>query len=239
MSESTFLQAVLFDLDGTLLDTAPDMVGALNDLRAEESLDPVDYDIARAHVSHGAFGLVDVAFGRIDEAKRLRLRDRFLEIYAGRVATETTLFDGMAAVLNQVEADGLAWGIVTNKPGNLTEPLLAALGLSSRCACVVSGDTVARRKPHPQPLLHAMRLINAAASPCDAQQLMYVGDADRDIQAGKAAGMITVAATYGYIPPDDDPLQWHADHIIEHPPQLLDILTDIARRIGPRNHQGG
>ena len=233
MADLRSLQAVLFDLDGTLLDTAPDMVGALNDLRAEQSLAPIDYAVARAHVSHGAFGLVDIAFGKIDAAKRLRLRDRFLEIYAGRVATATTLFDGMETVLNQVEADGLAWGVVTNKPGNLTEPLLAALGLLSRCACVVSGDTVAKRKPHPEPLLHAMRQINAKLKPGDGAQLMYVGDADRDIQAGKAAGMITVAATYGYIPPDDDPLHWNADHLIEHPPQLLDILSDIAQRVGP------
>ena len=233
MADLRSLQAVLFDLDGTLIDTAPDMVGALNDLRAEQSLAPIDYAVARAHVSHGAFGLVDIAFGKIDAAKRLRLRDRFLEIYAGRVATATTLFDGMETVLNQVEADGLAWGVVTNKPGNLTEPLLAALGLLSRCACVVSGDTVAKRKPHPEPLLHAMRQINAKLKPGDGAQLMYVGDADRDIQAGKAAGMITVAATYGYIPPDDDPLHWNADHLIEHPPQLLDILSDIAQRVGP------
>ena len=237
MRNSKYLQAVLFDLDGTLLDTAPDMVGALNDLRAEQSLTPVDYAMARAHVSHGAFGLVDIAFGRIDTAERQRLRDRFLEIYAGRVATATTLFNGMETVLNQVEADGLAWGVVTNKPRNLTEPLLAALGLLSRCACVVSGDTVAKRKPHPEPLLHAMRQLNAKSAPDDGAQLMYVGDADRDIQAGKAAGMITVAATYGYIPPDDDPLQWNADHIIEHPPQLLDILADVARRLGPHSHR--
>jgi phosphoglycolate phosphatase len=237
MRDSKYLQAVLFDLDGTLLDTAPDMVGALNDLRAEQSLAPVDYAMARAHVSHGAFGLVDAAFGRIDTAERQRLRDRFLEIYASRVATATTLFDGMETVLNQVEADGLAWGVVTNKPGNLTEPLLAALGLLSRCACVVSGDTVAKRKPHPEPLLHAMRQLNAESGPSDGAQLMYVGDASRDIQAGKAAGMITVAATYGYIPPDEDPLQWNADHIIEHPPQLLDILADVARRIGSRNQR--
>ena len=229
MTDTMRLQAVLFDLDGTLLDTAPDMVGALNDLLAEQSLAPVDYGLARAHVSHGAFGLVDIAFGQIDTDERTRLRDRFLEIYAGRVATATTLFDGMEGVLQSVEATGLAWGVVTNKPGNLTEPLLAALGLLSRCACVVSGDTVARRKPHPEPLLHAVGQIDAIARRPDGALAMYVGDADRDIQAGRAAGMITVAATYGYIPPDDDPTQWNADHIIEHPQQLLDILRNVTQ----------
>jgi 2-phosphoglycolate phosphatase len=218
------LKAVLFDLDGTLLDTAPDMVGALNDLRAEQSLAPVEYQLARAHVSQGAFGLVDLAFGKIGDARRTRLRDRFLEIYAARVAVATALFDGMERVLDSLEAANLAWGVVTNKPGNLTEPLLAELGLLSRCACVVSGDTVPRRKPHPQPLLHAVDQIDAPAGRPDAAHAMYVGDASRDIQAGKAAGMVTVAATYGYIPMDDDPAEWNADHIIEHPEQLLDIL---------------
>lgn len=222
------LKAVLFDLDGTLLDTAPDMVGALNDLRAEQALAPVEYQLARAHVSRGAFGLVDVAFGKIEYARRARLRDRFLEIYAERVATATALFDGMESVLDSLEAANLAWGVVTNKPGKLTESLLSELGLLSRCACVVSGDTVARRKPHPEPLLHAVKQIDAPVGRPDVARAMYVGDASRDIQAGKAAGMITVAATYGYIPTDEDPAAWNADHIIEHPEQLLDILRAFA-----------
>lgn len=227
MADSIALDVVLFDLDGTLLDTAPDMVGALNDLLAEQSLAPVDYALARAHVSHGAFGLVDIAFGQIEDRERTRLRDRFLEIYAARVATATVLFEGMARVLSSIEAANLAWGVVTNKPGNLTEPLLDELGLLSRCACVVSGDTVARRKPHPEPLLHAVEQIRAGDNDQDIARAIYVGDASRDIEAGKAAGMITVAATYGYIPVEDDPAQWDADHIIEQPQQLLDILRKV------------
>ena len=133
----------------------------------------------------------------------------------------------MARVLSSIEAANLAWGVGTNKPGNLTEPLLDELGLLSRCACVVSGDTVARRKPHPEPLLHAVEQIRAGDNDQDIARAIYVGDASRDIEAGKAAGMITVAATYGYIPVDDDPAQWNADHIIEQPQQLLDILRKV------------
>jgi len=215
------LRAVLFDLDGTLLDTAPDMVESLAHLLAEESAPSINYDLARSHVSNGALGLIDIGFAqRLDEEARFRLRDRYLEIYAARVATATRLFPGMAEVLATLERLNLLWGVVTNKPGYLTEPLLAALELLPRCACVVSGDTLPERKPHPRPLLHA-----AQAMGVDARQTAYVGDAGRDIQAGKAAGMITVAATYGYIPPQDDPTDWAADHAIESPQQLLVALN--------------
>jgi phosphoglycolate phosphatase len=215
------LQAVLFDLDGTLLDTAPDMVESLLQLLSEESAPAIDYIVARAHVSNGALGLIDIGFARqLNDETRFRLRDRYLEIYAARVAVATTLFPGMAEVLASLERLNLAWGVVTNKPGCLTEPLLAALDLLPRCACVVSGDTLAERKPHPGPLLHAAQTIGV-----DARQTAYVGDAGRDIQAGKAAGMVTIAAAYGYIPPQDDPADWAADYTIEHPRQLLAALN--------------
>jgi 2-phosphoglycolate phosphatase len=217
------LQAVLFDLDGTLLDTAPDMIAALNQLRAEDSLGPVDYPLFRAHVSNGALGLIDLAYGQLDEARRMSLRNRYLDIYESRVAVDTALFDGMADVLDQLEQDHIHWGVVTNKPSFLTEPLLDALSLLRRCACVVSGDTLPERKPHPQPLLHAATLIGIKPD-----HAMYVGDADRDIAAGNAAGMMTVAAAYGFIPPDEDPDNWQADHKIDHPHQLLTIVKNHA-----------
>jgi phosphoglycolate phosphatase len=217
------LRAVLFDLDGTLLDTAPDMVGALNSLRAEQGLGPIDYDFARAHVSNGALGLIHISFGDLDEDHRVRLRDRYLALYAGRLATATVLFDGMADVLDDLERKNMPWGIVTNKPAYLTEPLLESLGLRQRCACVVSGDTLPERKPHPRPLLYAAALMGM-----DATQAMYVGDSDRDIAAGRAAGMTTVAAAYGFVAPGDDPDDWAATHKIEHPSQLLAILNDHA-----------
>lgn len=219
MVDDIAYQAVLFDLDGTLLDTAPDMVAALDDLLDEAGRAPVDYALARAHVSKGALGLIDLAFGKIEEAHRMSLRERYLDLYECRVAQATTLFDGMADVLAYIERAGLQWGVVTNKPGFLTEPLLDALGLLARSSATVSGDTLPERKPHPRPLLHAAEQIGVAPS-----ESLYVGDDTRDIAAGNAAGMTTVAAAYGFIPPGDDPCRWPADHRIEHPRDLLAIL---------------
>ena len=217
------LHAVLFDLDGTLLDTAPDMVGALDLLCSEQGLGPINYDFARAHVSNGALGLIDIAFGELDQDHRTSLRERYLALYESRLATATVLFDGMADVLDSLEQRNMRWGVVTNKPAFLTEPLLDTLGLLGRCACVVSGDTLPERKPHPQPLLHAATLMGM-----NPGLAMYVGDSDRDITAGNAAGMTTVAAAYGFVPPGDDPDNWAADHKIEHPSELLAILHEHA-----------
>lgn len=211
--------AVLFDLDGTLLDTAPDMVAALHKLQAEERQPLVPYDSARPFVSNGALGMLSVGFGDLAEAERLRLHRRYLDIYSGQLAVASRLFAGMDDVLTQLEETGVPWGVVTNKPARLTEPLLAELGLRSRCACVVSGDTVARRKPHPEPLLHALQQI-----PAKPAGSVYVGDAQRDIVAGRAAGMLTVAALYGYIPPREDPDTWGADHQVRSPADLLEFL---------------
>ena len=199
------------------------MVAALDQLLVEESRDPVDYDYGRAHVSNGAFGLIDIAFGKLEEAHRLSLRDRYLRLYEKHLATRTTPFDGMDTVLEHLEQANIHWGIVTNKPTYLTEPLLDTLGLLSRCACVISGDTLSERKPHPRPLLYAAELIGI-----DPAQAMYVGDANRDIEAGRAAGMMTVAATYGFIMPGDDPATWHADHTIDEPIELLSLVNRYA-----------
>jgi len=219
MADGSAYQAVLFDLDGTLLDTAPDMVAALDELLAEAGRASIDYSLARAHVSKGALGLIDLAFGNIEEAHRVSLRERYLCLYESRVARATTLFAGMEDVLTYIERAGLHWGVVTNKPGFLTEPLLEALGLLARSSATVSGDTLPERKPHPRPLLHAAEQIGVAPAAA-----LYVGDDTRDIAAGNAAGMTTVAAAYGFIPPGDDPARWPADHRIEHPGDLLAIL---------------
>ncbi|HET7203286.1 MAG TPA: phosphoglycolate phosphatase [Steroidobacteraceae bacterium] len=212
--------AILFDLDGTLLDTAPDMVGALNRLRVEEGREPLPFAEVRASVSHGAIRLVTVGFPEVagDEFERLRLR--FLDLYARNLADGTCLFPGLDPVLAALETERLPWGIVTNKPGWLTDPLLERLGLTSRVCCVVCGDTVAERKPHPLPLLHAARLAGVPPQRC-----VYVGDAERDIVAGRAAGMQTVVAAYGYLGPDDQPLRWNPHGIVVRPEGLLDWLT--------------
>jgi len=208
--------ALLLDLDGTLLDTAPDMGGALNLLRAEHGLEPLPAATIRPVVSHGAMRLVAQGFPGVAGEAFEALRLRFLDIYAANLSVGTRLFPGFDAVLETLESRDLPWGIVTNKPGWLTAPLLAALGLERRAACVVSGDTVAERKPHPLPLLHAAEIVGVQPEHC-----VYVGDAERDIQAGRAAGMTTVVAAYGYISAEEDPRQWQPHGVVQAPDELL------------------
>lgn len=212
------LEAIFFDLDGTLLDTAPDMIAALNTLRAEHELPPADYAAARAQVSNGAAGLLKLGFTHLGDAEREALRAPYLDRYAAQLAVGTTPFPGMLEVLDALDAARLPWGVVTNKPTFLTEPLLEALDLATRCAVTISGDTLARRKPHPEPLLHAARSVGASS-----MQTMYVGDAPRDIEAGRAAGMVTVAVTYGYHGPEENPGHWGADHLVGSPAELLHL----------------
>lgn len=218
------LRAVLFDLDGTLLDTAPDMVSALNALRQEQSLAPLPYEMVRSAVSHGSARMVNVGFPDTDAETSLTLQQRFLQIYRGALSRETHLFPGMEMVLKQLALWRLKVGIVTNKPGWLTTPLLAELGLLQLFACVVSGDTVAERKPHPLPLLHAATLADVCPSEC-----IYVGDAERDVQAAHAAAMPALVANYGYLTADEDSTAWGGDGYLSGPLDLLDWLRASGR----------
>jgi N-acetyl-D-muramate 6-phosphate phosphatase len=218
------LKAVLFDLDGTLLDTAPDMVGALNALRAEQSLAPLPYDAVRSAVSHGSARVVKAGFPDASPEFALQLQQRFLEISRNALSRETRLFPGMSEVLDELESWRIKSGIVTNKPAWLTEPLLAELGLRARFACVVSGDTVAERKPHPMPMLHAAALAEVPPSEC-----IYVGDAERDVQAAHAARMPALVANYGYLRVDEDSSDWGGDGYLERPLDLLDWLQASGR----------
>jgi len=218
------LRAVLFDLDGTLLDTAPDMVGALNALRHEHSLAPQPYEAIRSSVSHGAARVVKAGFPDADPETVLRLQQRFLEIYRGALSRETRLFPGMDAVLETLAGWRIKSCIVTNKPAWLTEPLLAELGLRARFACVVSGDTVAERKPHPLPLLHAAALAEVSPGEC-----IYVGDAERDVQAAHGAAMPALVANYGYLLADEDSTAWGGDGYLNRPLDLLDWLKASGR----------
>jgi len=210
---------VLFDLDGTLLDTAPDMVAALNALRAEEGLPDLPFARLRPHVSHGAARLIELGFECREGARFDALRQRFLDLYRGSLCAGTRLFDGLETSLAWLELQRVPWGVVTNKPGWLTEPLLAELGLAPRAACIISGDTLPQRKPHPLPLLHAASLLGLEPGSC-----AYIGDAERDIQAGRAAGMRTLVAAFGYLGEEDDPWAWQPDAIVERPEQLLEAL---------------
>lgn len=215
--------AVLLDLDGTLLDTAPDMAAAVNALRIEQSEEPLPFERVRPHVSHGATALVRLAFPHAPEADFLALRARFLALYRPRVALETRPFPGAAELLAALEQAGIPWGIVTNKPAWLTEPLLEALGLRARAAAVVSGDTLPQKKPHPRPLLHA-----AEQARVDPRRCIYVGDTERDVLAGKAAGMRTLVACFGYIGDMEDPRTWPADGWIDTPLEVLPFVAPSA-----------
>jgi 2-phosphoglycolate phosphatase len=218
------LRVVLFDLDGTVLDTAPDMVAALDELLRENRRAPVQYEAARAGVSHGAARVVKTGFPDVDAETFARLTRRFLEIYRAALSVRSVLFPGMHEVLEQIAARGLKSGIVTNKAAWLSEPLLEQMQLRARFACVVSGDTLAERKPHPAPLLHAAKLAGAEPDEC-----IYVGDAERDVQAAHAAGMPALVANYGYLLPEEDSTTWNGDAYLEKPLDLLDWLARSGR----------
>ena len=213
--------AVIFDLDGTLVDTAPDLVAVLNRLLLDSGRPRVPYAIARNEASNGAAGLLRLGLGpgaATDEVERLR--PRFLEIYAAHIAARSRLFIG----LNDIDelSSRFELGIVTNKPDAFTRPLLAALDLARRFACVVSGDRLPQRKPDPAPLKLAATELGLSVSRC-----IYVGDAPRDIEAGRAAGMVTIAAAYGYIRPSEDPFAWGANAVIRRPDDLDDALVAL------------
>lgn len=213
----TSYAGMLFDLDGTLVDTAPDMIGTVNDLRVEHGLATLPADVLRPHVSHGAVAMIRASFDLTDEHPGFELlRQTFLSHYASRLADESRPFPGILDVLNSLEQQQRPWGVVTNKPSYLTDPLLEQLGLSDRAAVVISGDTLARAKPDPLPLTTACQRIQLA--PAD---VLYIGDAERDIQAAKAAGNPSCLARFGYLGADDRPDEWDADRAINRADELL------------------
>jgi len=218
------VRAVLFDLDGTLADTAGDLAGALNRVRADRSLPPMPLHLLRPHASHGARGMLGAGMGIGRESPDFELlRDSFLDYYAAALCEETRLFEDAEKVLAEIERRGLRWGIVTNKATRFTLPLLERLALSTRTVAVICGDTTANTKPHPEPLLAAALALEVEAADC-----LYVGDAERDIIAGRAAGMKTLIAIYGYLGADDTPEHWAADGVIHSLPELLDWLPETS-----------
>ena len=230
MQNNAPIRGVLFDLDGTLLDTAHDMMNALNALRAEEKLAPLPYEKVRAQVSHGANALVKLSFGELSATEHEVMRQRLLDIYRRQLARHTVLFEGGDEMLRDLERRGLHWGIVTNKPGWLTDPLLVEVGLHTRARAVVSGDTLPHRKPHPLPLLHAAETMGIKPGEC-----VYVGDAERDMQAAQAAGMFALVAGFGYLGEEDRADQWFSHGWLDTPLDLLDWLdapSTVARNAG-------
>jgi len=217
----TKISTVLFDLDGTLIDTAPDMAAALDILCDEEQHARLPFSEVRPVVSNGSVALVKLAFGEQLESQTLdRLKQRYLEIYQNSLAVQSQLFEEMNDLLTYLEQNNIKWGVVTNKPGWLTEPLMETLGLHLRAACIVSSDSTVNRKPHPEPMYYACKLADSRPEEC-----IYVGDARRDIEAGQNAGMKTVIAKYGYIGAWEKTEDWQADYSIQRPSQLLDYLA--------------
>lgn len=214
------ISTVLFDLDGTLIDTAPDMANALNLTLEREGRGPLTFDEIRNHVSHGSTAMIRLGFPEItDTSEHNRLKQTFLDIYESNLHLDSCLFPGMAAVLAYIEAQDMNWGVVTNKPAWLTNPLMDSLGLLERSATTISGDTTDQRKPHPKPMLIACEEAGSNPGAC-----IYIGDAERDITAGKAAMMQTLIAGYGYIDNSQQPELWGANGIIDEPREILDWI---------------
>lgn len=215
------IKCVLFDLDGTLLDTAPDLLAALNAVLSAEGREPFTLVQARHTVSHGSIGMLELAFGTEQSTADLqRRREMFLDYYQTNISCHSRLFDAMPDVLETLEAGGIPWGIVTNKPEYLTFPLLTALNLHTRPACIIGGDTLSVAKPHPEPLLLAAHRCGIPPAQC-----LYVGDAERDIVAGRDAGMQTLIAEWGYLNVNNEHCAWPANGSLAHPAELLAWLT--------------
>ncbi len=218
----THPQCVLFDLDGTLADTAPDMVGALNAVLQAEGQKALPVAEVKDHVSHGTAALIRLGFGEQQDESDFQHRiEHFLDYYQHHLCVHTRLFPGMDALLADIEQRGLRWGVVTNKPAWLTDPLMEQLGLAHRSACNISGDSTAQRKPHPLPMHTAAKLAGVDSAHC-----LYLGDAQRDIEAGNNAGMTTLIARWGYIDEQQTPDHWGADGNLEHP---LDTLAWLQK----------
>ncbi|MEO5881066.1 MAG: phosphoglycolate phosphatase [Caldimonas sp.] len=212
--------AIFFDLDGTLIDSAPDLAGACNDMRIERGLAALPYERLRSMVGSGARGMVGAGFGlKPDDAGYMELRDEFLRRYEARMTLETRIFPDIPPMLARLGEMGIAWGIVTNKATRFATPLVAALGLAEAAGTLVCGDTTAHSKPHPEPLLEAARRLDVLPQTC-----IYVGDDRRDVEAGRAAGMRAVVAEWGYLGAGDPPAAWAADAILASPGELLALF---------------
>ena len=216
-------EAVLFDLDGTLIDTAPDFAGVLNRQLAAHGRQPLPYETIRASVSQGARAVVALGFADrypVDSVEFEGIRQEFLSNYLHHLADETRLFPDMDTLLAGLEALGIPWGIVTNKPSLYTMPLLKALKLVTRCCVTICPDMLTHTKPHPEPMLKAAKALGI-----DPERCLYVGDHVRDIEAGRAASMTTVAVSYGYIQSGENPADWKADY-------LVDSVFELSRLLG-------
>ncbi len=216
-------KAVLFDLDGTLVDTAPEMHLAMNVLLKEEGLNPLPYESIRPHVSNGVMGIFNNAF---DDNPKIggRRFNRYLDIYEEHLGINAQVFPGMTEVISSIESKAIPWGVVTNKSKRFTIPLLEKLKLFKRASCIVCGDTTDKIKPDPKPINYALLLLNTKSS----KSSFYIGDSKKDVDAAKAAGISSIACTFGYIEEDDDPEKWYAEFTANKPSEIIEILSIFA-----------
>ena len=217
------IKTVLFDLDGTLADTAPDLANALNHVLQKHNRETLPFEKIRPVVSHGGIALTTLGFGFGKEHPEFDvIYKELLQHYQDNIANETTLFPGMNQLLLELEEKNINWGVVTNKPGWLTNPLLEALNLSARAATIVSGDTLEQRKPHPAPLLYACEQAGSKADEC-----IYIGDAERDIEAANRADIISIVALFGYIDESDNPDNWGAHSQVNSPEEIIPLIQSL------------
>lgn len=220
MNEET-ISGILFDLDGTLLDTVPDLAGALNTLRAQYQLAPLDIEAVRNVTSYGSPGFIELAFDiDIDHPKYPQLKDEFYALYENRISSETRPFDGVQYVLRILKERNIPWGIVTNKVERLAKKVVTDLGLLKDCGCLIGGDTTPFPKPSPEPILAACSILK-----CNPESCLFVGDSILDVEAAKRANMASVIALYGYIPKNENTSTWGASYSINTPDELLNLLT--------------
>ncbi len=209
------LSCVLFDLDGTLVDTAPDLIACLNSSLLHHGFDAVDADKVKPYISFGAVAMIEKAGATDDKTMQAQILETMLDHYQNNIVEHGGFFDGMAETLETIEAKGLKWGVVTNKRERFTHPLMNALKLTKRAACIISGDTTANSKPHPEPMLAACKKAQVKPENC-----VFIGDAKHDITAGKNANMKTLAAVYGYLTDEDQPGSWGADALVASPQEI-------------------
>ncbi len=215
------IKAALFDLDGTFADTAPDLAASLNHARASRNLPPLPLEVLRPQASHGSRGLLEVGFGiEPGHPDYDTLRNIFLDHYERNICVHTRLFSDMAQLIGELERRDIRWGIVTNKPHRYTVPLMKSLGYADRAACLISGDTCAHAKPHPEPMLKACQIIGVTPAQC-----LYLGDDLRDMLAANAAGMTGIIASYGYVSSDASIKNWNAQGSVDRPTELIAYLT--------------
>ena len=220
MPDDFQLSCMLFDLDGTLLDTAPDLIASLNKALITEDLPQVDFNSIRPYISFGAAVMVEQSIiGKADSQTHDRILEQMLTHYQENIADHTRFFEGMTEILDALESNNIKWGVVTNKRIRFTEPLMRELKLTHRAACIISGDSTRNSKPHPEPLHAACKQAEV-----DPKNCIYIGDSAHDIEAGNRAGMTTLAATYGYLKPDDHPDDWGAAALIDKPADLMHWL---------------